>query len=161
MSFASDVAEFAKNAGRSVDQTGASIALELFGSIIKDTPADTGRARGNWQVSLDAPITSAVNAGGEPGSENPAPEGDGPETAKVLREVSTTAEKFIGGKVIYLTNNLPYIGALEYGNYGTGDGSTNKTTRDGYSVQAPYGMVRKNVARIQQIVAKAARDNKI
>ena len=161
MSFASDVSKFAKLTGKSIDQTGASIALELFSSIIKDTPADTGRARGNWQCSLDAPITSQVNAGGAPGSESPAPDGDGSEAKKAIADVRNTAIKFIGGTTIYLTNNLPYIWSLEYGGYGRGDGATEKTGGTGFSIQAPAGMVRKNAARIQSIVAKAARENKV
>ena len=30
-------------------------AFELFGQIIEKTPVDTGRARGNWNVSSDTP----------------------------------------------------------------------------------------------------------
>ena len=94
MSFASDVAKFAKLAGASVDETGRAIVLELFGSVIKDTPVDTGRARGNWQTSMDSPATGETDRKGE-----------GP----ALAEVSQEAESFGAGKIIYLTNNLPYI----------------------------------------------------
>jgi hypothetical protein len=48
---------------------------------------------------------------------------------------------FGAGHTAWLINNLPYIERLEYG----------------YSKQAPAGMVRKNVARIRQIVAQEAR----
>lgn len=131
MSFSDDVQGFAAKAGKSVDETMRAIALELFSSTIKDTPVDTGRARGNWQTTIGAPATGEVDRLGE---------GD------AVKEVSATVADFSGGKVIYLSNNLPYIYRLEY---------------DGWSDQAPGGMLRKNVARIQQIVAKAARDNKV
>jgi hypothetical protein len=146
MSFASDVAKFAQKAGKSVDETGRTIVLELFGIIIQDTPADTGRARGNWQTTIGSPASGEISRAGEDGA-----------LADLEREVGS----FGAGKTIYLANNLPYAWKLEYGGYGTGPGSTEKTTRDGYSVQAPYGMVRKNVARIQSIVKKAAQDNKV
>lgn len=131
MSFASDVEAYAKKAGASLDETSRAIVLELFGSVIKDTPVDTGRAKGNWQTTIGAPASGTVDRLGE---------------SEALADVSQQTASFGAGKVIYLSNNLPYIYRLEY---------------DGWSQQAPGGMLRKNVARIQSIVAKAARDNKI
>ena len=131
MSFASDVAKYAKLAGASVDETGRAIVLELFGSVIKDTPVKSGRAKGNWQTTIGSPASGTTDRLGE---------------AEALADVSQQTASFGAGKVIYLSNNLPYIYRLEY---------------DGWSQQAPGGMLRKNVARIQSIVAKAARDNKI
>ena len=130
MSFASDVAKFAKLAGASVDETGRAIVLELFGSVIKDTPVDTGRARGNWQTSMDSPATGETDRKGEQAA---------------LAEVAAEVAGFGTGRIIYLSNGLPYILRLEYG----------------WSKQQPGGMVRRNVARIQSIVKKAASDNKV
>ena len=131
MSFASDVEAYAKKAGASLDETSRAIVLELFGSVIKDTPVDTGRAKGNWQTTIGAPASGTVDRLGE---------------SEALADVSQQTASFGAGKVIYLSNNLPYIYRLEY---------------DGWSQQAPGGMLRKNVARIQQIVTKAARNNKV
>ena len=131
MSFASDVEAYTKRAGASLDETSRAIVLELFGSVIKDTPVDTGRARGNWQTTIGAPASGTVDRLGE---------------SEALADVAQQTASFGAGKVIYLSNNLPYIYRLEY---------------DGWSKQAPGGMLRKNVARIQSIVAKAARDNKV
>lgn len=131
MSFASDVAKYAKLAGASVDETGRAIVLELFGSVIKDTPVDTGRARGNWQTTIGSPASGTTDRLGE---------------AEALAEVSQQSASFGAGKVIYLTNNLPYIYRLEY---------------LGWSQQSPDGMARKNVARIQSIVRKAVSENKV
>ena len=130
MSFASDVAKYAKLAGASVDETGRAIVLELFGSVIKDTPVDTGRARGNWQTSMDSPATGETDRKGE---------------GVALAEVDQQTASFGAGKVIYLSNGLPYILRLEYG----------------WSKQQPGGMVRRNVARIQSIVRKAVSENKV
>ena len=100
MSFASDVAKFAKLTNSSLDETGRAITLELFGSAIKDTPVDTGRARGNWQTSIGTPEDGEINRNGS-----------GP----ALAEVAAESAKFGMGKVIYLANNLPYIYRLEFG----------------------------------------------
>jgi hypothetical protein len=131
MSFAKDFERFAKLTNASLDETGRAIVLELFGSTIKDTPVDTGRARGNWQTSMDSPATGETDRKGE-----------GP----ALAEVSQQAASFGAGKIIYLTNNLPYIYRLEF---------------LGWSQQSPDGMARKNVARIQSIVRKAVAENKV
>ena len=131
MSFSDDVASFAKKTGASIDETSRAIVLELFSSVVKDTPVDTGRARGNWQTSMGNPASGTIDREGESGA---------------LSEISSEVSGFGAGKVIYLTNNLPYIYRLEF---------------DGWSDQAPQGMLRKNVARIQQIVAKQARANKV
>lgn len=146
MSFAKDFERFAKLTNASLDETGRAIALELFGSIIKDTPVDTGRARGNWQTSIGSPQTDQLLD---------------PDPDDATAELASAVYNFGGDKTIYLANNLPYAWKLEYGGYGTGPGATERTTRDGYSVQAPYGMVRKNTARIQSIIRKAARANKV
>lgn len=100
MSFASDIAKFAKLTNASLDEAGRAITLELFSSVIKDTPVDTGRARGNWQTSLGAPKDGEVSRNG-----------DGP----ALAEVASETAKFGMGKVIFLANGLPYILRLEYG----------------------------------------------
>ena len=92
MSFASDVAKFAKLTNSSLDETGRAITLELFGSVIKDTPVDTGRARGNWQTSLGSPKDGEINR-----------DGDGP----ALAEVASESAKFGMGKVIYLRTICP------------------------------------------------------
>lgn len=131
MTFASDMAKFAKLTNSSLDETGRAIALELFSSVIKDTPVDTGRARGNWQTSIGTPKESEIDR-----------DGSGPALAEAARETS----RFGMGKVIYLANGLPYIYRLEY---------------LGWSKQSPEGMVRKNVARIQSIVRKAVAENKV
>jgi len=130
VSFASDVEAYAKKAGASLDETSRAIVLELFGSVIKDTPVDTGRAKGNWQTTIGAPASGTVDRLGE---------------SEALADVSQQTASFGAGKVIFLTNNLVYINRLELG----------------WSDQAPSGFLRKNVARIQQIVRKAASDNKV
>jgi hypothetical protein len=146
MSFASDVAKFADKVDKSVPDTIRAIALDVFESIIDDTPVDKGTARGNWQTSIGSPKSGAIARTGASGA---------------ISELKSVLPNFGNDNTIYLTNNLPYIYTLEYGGYGRGPGATGKTNSEGYSVQAPEGMVRKNVARIRSIVAKEARKNKV
>ena len=91
---------------------------EVFSNIIQMTPVDTGRARGNWQCTIGAPFV------GEDAS------GD------IMKAQSVIPRR--SGSVVYLTNNVPYIGKLEY--------------IPSYSRQAPAGMVRISVALFEGVL---------
>lgn len=97
-SFSADIARFAKLSNSSIDKTARAIALELFSSTIKDCPADTGRARGSLQTTIDAPA-----------ADDPVRT-----ESESMAEASQVSARFGMGKVIYLTSNLPYIYRLEY-----------------------------------------------
>lgn len=127
MSFAAELNRFAGKTMLGIEGTRRDVLLELISSVIKDTPKDTGLARGNWQTTLDTPVSKAID----------------------IRTVrSAIAEARAAIKRLYKTdgricfaNLLDYIGFLE----------------NGWSKQAPAGMVRKNVARFARIVAEKAR----
>lgn len=125
MSFSKDIAKFRKKTMKRANDFKRGVGIELFSSVILDTPVDTGRARGNWQTTLNTP------AAGE--TEQSA--GD---AVSVANKPGNFGEL---NDVNYLTNNLPYIEALEYGS----------------SKQAPAGMARKNVARIREILDRQLR----
>lgn len=145
MSFATQIGGFAQKAEKSVDNTVRAITFELFRSVIQMSPVGEpvkwqsppppgyvgGRFRGNWQTSTGSPETSQI------------PRID-PSGSSAIAEVFAKAGGL--GTVTYLANNLPYAERLEY---------------DGWSQQAPNGMVRVSFARIDSIVAKAAGANKI
>lgn len=134
MSFSDGVSKFTVKSVKEADRIRKAICVELFSSIISDTPVDTGRARGNWQTSDAAPKRNTTTRTDRSGSQ-------------AIAEMR--ANLGAGDVTVTMTNNLPYIEKLEYGGYSTGDYATNKTTRDGYSIKAPEGMVRKNVARVK------------
>ena len=52
MSFQSDIAKFAKKAKTNAMTVRRSVFFQLAENIVKLTPVDKGRARGNWQPSL-------------------------------------------------------------------------------------------------------------
>jgi hypothetical protein len=129
MSFSKDIRSFTSKATAAHDKITRAATLELFSGVIKDTPVDTGRARGNWQTTVGTPAAGELER-----------DGAGPALAEVNANTPPGA-----GQVTLLTNNLPYIETLERGS----------------STQAPEGMVRKNIDRVQRIVDAAIRKNKV
>lgn len=117
------------------------IALDLLSSIIFRTPVGNpdiwkpqslppppgyvgGRARGNWQVGLNATNNQFDDNSIDP---NGAP---------TLLDGQTTIFRATGFGVIWIFNNVPYITALE----------------DGHSTQAPHGMVTLALAEAEALV---------
>jgi hypothetical protein len=95
MSFDKDLVNFSKRTGVELDKTVRKIALELYDGITAKTPVDTGRAKGNWNMSVGKKNTKVnVMAKGKQG---------------------VSLKKGDGEKPIYITNSLPYINTLENG----------------------------------------------
>lgn len=103
------------------------IGLEALRGVIQLTPVDTGRAKGNWQVQINASPT------GETGliDDSVSDFDPGESPAYIIgANVIATAPPY---SAIHIGNNVPYIGALE----------------NGHSKQAPLGMVALTFARLQ------------
>jgi hypothetical protein len=116
MSFSGRLKAIQQRQGDEVKNRFAAFAIQLSNAIIKSTPVDTGRASGNWFPDINNTSTSTN------------------ETARAsdaIANVTTTGTEVKLGDTFTLTNNLPYINGLEYGN----------------SKQAPQGMVRINVTK--------------
>ena len=73
-------------------------AIKIWGEIIKMTPVDQGRARGNWFIGL-APNAKVGRANKNKGA----------------NYVTKAIPKDVLAQKVYLYNNLPYIVTLEYG----------------------------------------------
>lgn len=95
------------------------VYLAGLGNIIQGTPVDTGRARNNWFLSVGAPSNSITTS-----------KSKGLATIRSLRKMPLR----VINRKIYLTNNLPYIQALEFGS----------------SKQAPSGWVRSTLMKMQK-----------
>lgn len=144
MSFSKQMRKWADKTGASVDQVARASLFQLSGSIIKRNPVgdpDTwesppppgyigGTSRGNWFASINAPVTTpdytVLDNNGD----------------KTISKANVVIQDAIG-EVFYLTNNMPYIGRLEY---------------EGWSLQAPNGMVRISLAEFEQALKKAVSD---
>ena len=81
-----------------VDREVRALTLGIFGSVIKMTPVDTGRAKGNWQCTIGQPASGETSTMGE--------------SAAMSAMIGVVPHQ--AGKQVYLTNNLPYIQKLEY-----------------------------------------------
>lgn len=141
MSFTSDLQRFSATATENTNQTVRAVTTKLFNSIVLASPVDTGRFRGNWQISYDAPILTETDR-------------LDPTGAAAVADIAAVLQPKAGRA--YLTNNLPYAEVIEFGGYpdpvlrGTwvkGQGYVIKSV-GGYSKQAPVGMVRVNMTRI-------------
>jgi hypothetical protein len=95
----------------------------MFKNIIDKTPVDKGGARANWQTSTGSPATGTIDTTDRTGAA----------TLAKARAVLASAN---AGDTIYMANNLPYIRRLE----------------EGYSQQAPAGMVALTVQEFAAIV---------
>lgn len=125
--FESQLRGFGIKALEKVDKVRRASVLELFKLVIMATPVDTGRLRGNWQTTINSPAGSEISRDDTSGAAA---------LAEAMANLGSLAD------VVWFTNNLPYAERIEY---------------EGWSRQAPEGMVRRHLAQWQRIVsAKAA-----
>lgn len=92
------------------------ISIKVMQAIVLATPVDTGRARGNWFVSLGKPTTKT--------RKNAKDKTGGAIIAENTGIITSAPEETTD---IHISNNLPYIVPLN----------------EGHSAQAPAGYVEK------------------
>lgn len=149
-SFSLDVRKIAEEKKVEIGQIKRSVVFALFRDVIKMSPVDKGRFKGNWFITENTPSISSRIA-----TDKTPMGGVGPVSTAELEGVTT---KFT---VDILTNNLVYGPLLEFGGYATPvkKGTWNKKTRrfeirtngSGYSRQAPFGMIRVTLRRFNKI----------
>lgn len=126
-SFSAQVAQFAEQAMAKADKAVRVITLQTLVRVQSKTPVDSGALRRSWTVALN----------GFPSSYN------GDQT--IINQI-----KF--GDVIVIATNKPYAPMLEYGLYPNPPKNPTGKTKNGYSVQAPKGMVRITVQEVQAFI---------
>ncbi len=131
-SFAESLAAFAEQTREAIDNVFREVVIEIGSSVIRLSPVDTGRFKGNWQFTIGSPSNQSLDTADKAGHET---------IATLVAQVSSLE----AGKIAYIVNNLVYGVPLEYG----------------HSAQAPAGMVQITLARFQQIVEEAIRNNKV
>ena len=132
MSSLNSFARRIRQRGRQVE-TGANavkrrVALIADRELVMETPVDTGRARSNWVVSLQAPVL-APREPYAPGSRLGKGERSNAEAAIAQGLVVISAAR--SEHSIFISNNVHYIGRLN----------------EGWSAQAPAGFVEAAVMR--------------
>ena len=133
----SRLADIERIAGDRMDEVVRGTLLDLSKRIVLRTPVGNpslwqgppppgytgGQARGNWQASIGSPASGTTEATDRSG------------TATISGIAGDTHQA--PGNVWYLTNNLPYIGKLEF---------------DGWSTQAAEGMVRVSLRELDRSI---------
>lgn len=142
---AKGLAKLAAKQKQTIRQLAGRTAFLVASDVIERTPVDQGVAKGSWTPSINKTPTDFSNTVSKSG-------------IQATTRAGTVANKLQIGDTFYLLSNLVYMPVLEYGGYGTGSGATNKTTRDGYSVQAPHGMVRIAIDNINKSLREAIKD---
>ncbi len=127
--FKRDFAAVLARAGKKAETLVRKSALEIGSSLIKQSPVDTGRFKGNWQCGIGLINTAIESEASKSG-------------AAAKGRIKTGVSSWKPGMTIFITNSLPYARRLEYG----------------WSQQAPYGMVRLTVAEFRSGVEAAARE---
>jgi hypothetical protein len=117
---------FIRKTGEDADKVVRQASLSVLDSVVKRSPVDTGRFRGNWQLTINTPAAGSLTVTDKSGA------------ATIGRGLSALAS-YKAGPPVWITNNLPYARRLE----------------DGYSDQAPQGMVRLTVQQWNRYINDA------
>jgi len=129
--FSREISKFAKNlTDVELVLFHKKVSFEAFSRIVQKTPVDTGRARGNWQITIGVPaeniredFSSALDALGTAQND-----------AAIERALGALGD-LKAFQVVYISNNVAYITFLE----------------EGSSKQAPRGMVAETFEELLQI----------
>lgn len=125
MSFEVDVSRWVEKVRGNIDKALRQTVVLAAQGIVMRSPVDTGRFRGNWNFSIGAADTGT--------STRVDPAG-----AATIAKIQAGVARAKAGGIVYLANGLPYGYRLEF---------------EGWSKQAPNGMVRVTLAGLPVAVA--------
>ncbi|WP_053137554.1 hypothetical protein [Pseudomonas sp. CMR5c] len=128
-SFSRTLEQFRDQALEDMNEVFRRVMIEIGSTVIRLSPVDTGRFKGNWQFTVDAPATASLDNYDKEGHDT---------VARLVADV----QHLTFGQTAYLVNNLVYSIPLEYG----------------HSSQAPTGMLRITINGFQQMVEQAVRE---
>lgn len=83
------------------------LSLQVLMGVVMRTPVDTGRARGNWQVSIGATIEGTIERS-EKGT-------IGDPSGATVREGELVLSRYSGFQSVFIVNNVEYIEYLNEG----------------------------------------------
>ena len=128
-SFAETLSQFRDKALDDMSEIFRKVVIQIGATVVRLSPVDTGRFRGNWQFTIDSPASASLDNYDKEGHET------------IARLVSE-AQSLEFGQTAYFVNNLIYSIPLEFG----------------HSNQAPAGMVRITIELFQSFVDEAVRE---
>lgn len=156
MSFSSDINQFIVNVDIANEKVIKAVTISLFGDIIRSSPVDRGRFRANWFLSDATPSVRVTNSVDKSG-------------AKAITNMQNGVTQASDFSTFTLTNNLPYSEVIEFGGYPNPVKRGSKVSKkgesparyeilsvNGFSRQAPQGVVRVNTVRFESILEKTA-----
>ncbi len=131
-----------RNADRLIDarinQLGRAAGFELGKRLMQRTPVDTGRARANWNASVNSPDYSTTGSFSTKWDKEHKHTG----FAEAKIQTATRVLKFSAGDTFYMSNGLPYIERLD----------------QGYSQQAAAGIVEPVLQDMKPTIKRIAGD---
>lgn len=100
----------ATRVSKNTDDLVKKVVLAVDQAVVLATPVDTGRARANWIPSIGSPSNDVL----------PEPPSKGAALRSSLEAAERVAQQYTrgnstAGPTVHITNNLPYIGALNDG----------------------------------------------
>lgn len=145
MSFSSDVKRIAELIKVDQDELFQATCLDLGSKIIKRTPVDEGTARNSWFAGVNIQPTAANRRKGNKSGQ------------QAINDLLQKISKLRAGDRFFLINRMPYIFKLEFGQYPNPPKGGKGKTANGYSKQAPRGMVRIEARKFRRLVSRLAK----
>lgn len=136
------IREFSENIDKWIEavDNGLVDIIEIFGgkvqeALVNGSPVDTGRFKGNWQITANEPPLYALNEYDKKGD-------------RTISKGKAKLNSLLSGggaiRSIYFSNMLIYANALEYG----------------HSKQAPAGVVGIVAIRLRTFIAEAIKESR-
>lgn len=154
-SISNQIKAYAKQYRQDASVVAETVMINISTDIDNNAPVDTGRYRSNW-MSSSGSVSSRTTRSKTRNS-----------TTSAKRHARQAAKKF---DKYYFVNNLPYAKAIEYGLYkknpvlGTKNRKTNIyeiRSKNGFSKQAPKGVVRVAIKRELRRFNKLTKSGKL
>jgi len=98
MGFGADLRKIAKKRNLDLEKVSVAVPLRLFNAVLLDTRVDTGRMRGNFQVTISIPAVTVL---------------DRKDPNKGANLMGSEASKIEPFSLTHLTNNLVYAPVWE------------------------------------------------
>lgn len=130
MDFLDTIYEWIEETETKIDEVLQTIVLKIGNSVVTLSPVDTGRFKGNWQLSIDTGTSASILRYDQEGT-------------ATLADMAKKVNTFTAGQIAYIQNHVLYGQDLE----------------QGYSPQArdPDGMVMVTEVKFLRIVDEAVR----
>lgn len=128
-SFSLDLTRFIERANGNMDKALREAIRLVANGVVMETPVDSGRLRTNWQFGKFQMPVGVIDSTDKSGT-------------ATIAAIMAQAKGVRAGGEVWIGNNLPYAGRIEYG----------------YSQKNPRGMVRVTLANLPAAIDAIFRD---